>query len=309
MSKIKVVTFYKFVCLEDYKELRDPLLRNSIENGIRGTFILAREGINATIAGNEEGINAIIDYLSSDSRFHNIDYKFSYDKEMPFYRMKVKLKNELIPIGIKSVDPTKVVGTYISPAEWNELINDPEVLLIDTRNNYEVEVGSFKGAIRPDINNFRDFPEYVKNNLNPKEHRKVAMFCTGGIRCEKASSFMLEEGFEEVYHLKGGILKYLEDVSPEESLWDGECFVFDNRTSLDMDLQSGNYSLCSNCRHPLSVEDRNSVEYEIGISCPNCYNKISNKRRESLKERQKQIELAKTRNQQHLGYFPQNNKN
>lgn len=302
MKKYKIAAFYKFVTLEDYKELRKPFLNECSKYDLKGTIILALEGINATIAGTKEAVDSFLKYLSSDIRLSHINYKFSYDDEVPFYRMKVKLKKELIQIGIDGINPNEKVGTYVDPKDWNELVNNSEVLLVDTRNNYEVEVGTFKGAIKPDINNFREFPDYVRVNLNPMKHKKVAMFCTGGIRCEKASSFMMNEGFEQVYHLKGGILKYLEDVPSEESIWEGECFVFDNRTSVDDDLGSGEYTLCSNCRSPLSPSDRKSDHYEEGISCPRCFQNITKKRRSSLAERQRQMELAKKRNEQHLGF-------
>lgn len=304
MRKILIVALYKFVALEDYIELREPLFKKSVKEGIKGTFILAREGINAMVAGSEEGINSVLDYLREDPRLTDIICKFSYDDNIPFYRLKVKLKKELIPIGANGIDPNEQVGKYVKPEDWNDLIRDPEVLLIDTRNQYEVEIGTFKNAVNPKMKNFREFPEYVQKNLNPKKHKKIAMFCTGGIRCEKASSYLINQGFEEIYHLKGGILKYLEEVPHGESLWDGECFVFDNRTSVDQDLNNGQFEQCRNCRHPVSIQDRKSPMYEEGISCPRCFKKITPKRRESLKERQKQIKLAKKRNQKHIGNQP-----
>ena len=301
MKNITIVSLYKFVNIEDPEAFRSELLEESKKFDIKGTFIVAAEGINGTVAGTADNISSILDYLRKDERFSDVECKYSYDDKVPFYRMKVKVKDELIPIGVDGVDPLKAVGTYVDPNDWNNLIEDPDVLLIDVRNDYEIEVGSFKGAVNPGTDNFRVFPDYVENNLDPEKHTKVAMFCTGGIRCEKASSYMLGKGFSEVYHLKGGILKYLEDVPREESLWDGECFVFDNRTSVDHDLQNGIYDLCHNCRFPVSPEDMKSEQFEKGISCPRCYDTITPERRTSREERNRQIKLARERNQAHLG--------
>jgi len=301
MKKITIVSLYKFVGIEDLETFRKELLAKCRKHGLKGTFIIASEGINGTVAGTGENIESIINYLCEDKRFIDIECKYSFDDKVPFYRMKVKIKDELIPIGVGGVDPQEIVGTYVSPSDWNKLIKDPDVLLIDVRNRYEIEVGSFSGALSPETDNFRYFPEFVENNLDPEKNRKVAMYCTGGIRCEKASSYMLSKGFKEVYHLKGGILKYLENVAKQNSLWDGECFVFDNRTSVDHDLENGVYDLCHNCRFPVSPEDMESVNYEKGISCPRCYDSISPERRTSLEERNKQIRLAKERNHMHLG--------
>jgi len=301
MNEIRIAALYKFVEINDLVILRERLLEKCKSLDIKGTFILASEGINGTVAGNQKSVDEIADFLMTDKRFEDLECKFSSDVKNPFYRMKVKIKEELIPIGIEVVDPRKKVGTYVSPDSWNKIVEDPETLLIDVRNDYEIEVGTFRGAINPKTENFREFPEFVRNNLDPEKHKKIAIFCTGGIRCEKASSFMIGEGFTNVYHLKGGILKYLEEVPSEESTWEGECFVFDNRTSVDHDLENGVYDLCHNCRFPVSPEDMKSEYYEKGISCPKCYNTISESRRKSLEERNKQIRLAKQRNQQHLG--------
>nr|AFD03325.1 rhodanese domain-containing protein [uncultured bacterium W5-15b] len=301
MKEITIVSLYKFVNILDTESFRKELLAECKNLAIKGTFIIASEGINGTIAGTGENIESVIQFLECDNRFADIECKYSFDNKIPFYRMKVKIKDELIPIGVDGVDPREIVGTYVSPKEWNKLVEDPEVLLIDVRNQYEIEVGSFKGALNPETDNFRYFPEFVENNLEPDEHRKVAMFCTGGIRCEKASSYMLSKGFKEVFHLKGGILKYLEDVPKEKSLWDGECFVFDNRASVDHDLQNGIYDLCHNCRFPVSPEDMESEYFVKGISCPRCHDSITPERRTSLEERNRQIRLAKERNQSHLG--------
>ncbi len=301
MKDITIISLYKFVSIADTETFRKDLLAECKRLGIKGTFIIAAEGINGTVAGTNENIESVITFLKKDKRFEDIECKYSYDKKIPFYRMKVKIKDELIPIGVDGVDPREIVGTYVNPGEWNELVEDPDVLLIDVRNQYEIEVGSFQGAVNPETDNFRYFPEFVEKNLDPDKNQKVAMFCTGGIRCEKASSYMLSKGFKEVFHLKGGILKYLEDMPKENSLWDGECFVFDNRTSVDHDLENGVHDLCHNCRFPVSPADMESEYFEKGVSCPRCHDSITPERRTSLEERNRQIRLAKERNQSHLG--------
>jgi UPF0176 protein len=239
MTKITVAALYQFTSLPDYQELQPKLKELGLKHYLRGTLLLAKEGINGTVAGSREAIDALCDFLKVDGRFDNLEYKESSASAMPFDRFKVRLKKEIVTIGVPSVDPTQQVGTYLNPKEWHELIKDPEVVLIDTRNDYEYEIGTFKDAQNPNIDSFRQFPDYVKKHLDPKKNKKVAMFCTGGIRCEKASSYMLQEGFHEVYHLKGGILKYLEEMNPEESLWDGKCYVFDHRTALGHGLTEG----------------------------------------------------------------------
>ena len=300
---IVVAALYKFVTLEDYLDLREPLLQVMLANEVKGTLLLANEGINGTVSGTREAIDALLAWLRNDPRLADLDHKESLCDEQPFYRTKVKLKKEIVTLGVPGVDPNKTVGTYVEPKDWNALISDPEVLLIDTRNDYEVAIGTFEGAIDPKTTSFREFPEYIKTHFDPSRHKKVAMFCTGGIRCEKASSFMLNEGFEEVYHLKGGILKYLEEVPEQESKWQGDCFVFDNRVTVRHDLSEGDYDQCHACRMPVSVEDRESPHYSPGISCPHCWDSLSEKTRRSAIDRQKQIELAKARNQPHpIGY-------
>ncbi|MGH7885659.1 MAG: rhodanese-related sulfurtransferase [Thermodesulfobacteriota bacterium] len=300
-EKVVIAVFYKFIRIDDFRSLGEKLHCKSIQNQISGTFILAEEGINAAISGSREGVQKIIDFLNSDKRFSGIDYKFNYDDKNPFHRMKIKFKKEIVPIGLKGIDPERIVGRYVAPTEWNDLITDSDVFLIDTRNDYEYEVGTFSGAVNPGTKHFREFPDFVTKNLDPSKHKKVAMFCTGGIRCEKATSFLLENGFDEVYHLKGGILKYLEEVPKEKSLWKGECFVFDDRTSVDHSLKNGSYEMCRNCRYPLSSKDRLSEKYREGISCGHCYDRLTEERISALEERQKQIRLAKMRNQKHLG--------
>jgi UPF0176 protein len=304
MTDIVVAALYKFVTLEDFHELREPLLDACIASGARGTILLAHEGINGTIAGTREAIDQVLAYLRSDPRLADLEHKESFDDHLPFYRMKVKLKREIVTMGIEGVDPNSRVGTYVAPGDWNDLVNDPEVLLIDTRNDYEYGIGTFRGAIDPRTQSFRDFPAYVRSHLDPEKHKKVAMFCTGGIRCEKASAFMLEEGFAEVYHLQGGILKYLEEVPPQDSTWEGECFVFDNRVAVDHKLQKGQYDQCYGCRHPITEQDKLSDKYQKGICCPLCYDRLTDDQRARFSERQKQIELAALRGEGHIGAAP-----
>lgn len=266
-----VVTFYKFVKLPDFAEKQAPLLSHCKAQGIRGTILLAAEGINGTIAGSRQAIDSVLSFLRSDPRLVDLEHKESYADSLPFDRMKVRLKKEIVTLGLPEIDPNEQVGTYVSPKEWNALISDPEVTLIDTRNDYEVTIGTFREAQNPKTDSFRQFPDYVRNHLDPTKHRKVALFCTGGIRCEKASSFMMAQGFQEVYHLKGGILKYLEEVPAQESLWQGECFVFDQRVALREGLAVGTHEMCRNCGHPIAEVDKISPDYQEGISCPYCF--------------------------------------
>jgi UPF0176 protein len=270
-----VVTFYKFVRLPDFAEKRDSLLSHCEAQGIRGTILLAAEGINGTIAGSREAIDSVLTFLRSDPRLVDLEDKESYADSAPFDRMKVRLKKEIVTLGLPEIDPSDRVGTYVSPKEWNELISDPEVTIIDTRNEYEVSIGTFRGAKNPKTASFRQFPDYVRNHLDPTKQRKVALFCTGGIRCEKATSFMIAQGFQEVYHLKGGILKYLEEVPAEESLWQGECFVFDQRVAVREGLAIGTHEMCPSCGHPISEADKTSPHYQEGISCPYCFDRLT----------------------------------
>jgi UPF0176 protein len=274
-----VVTFYKFVRLPDFAEKREPLLSHCEVQGIRGTILLAAEGINGTIAGSREAIDSVVTFLRSDPRLVDLEQKESCADSAPFDRMKVRLKKEIVTLGLPEIDPSDRVGTYISPQEWNELISDPEVTIIDTRNEYEVSIGTFRGAKNPKTASFRQFPDYVRNHLDPNKHRKVALFCTGGIRCEKATSFMIAQGFQEVYHLKGGILKYLEEVPAEESLWQGECFVFDQRVAVRDGLAIGTHEMCPSCGHPISEADKTSPHYQEGISCPYCFDSLTQEKR------------------------------
>ena len=292
---LAIATFYQFFPFPDYAEWRSPLLTLCRDNQLKGTILLAREGINGTMAGSRDGIDALLAYLRSDSRINRLEYKESTANDYPFDRLKVRLKQEIVTLGQPNIDPSARVGTYVRPEDWNELISDPEVTVIDTRNDYEVEIGSFRGAENPNTHSFRDFPDYAKDRLKPQEHRKIAMFCTGGIRCEKATAFLLEQGFEEVYHLQGGILKYLEEVPAQESLWEGECFVFDGRVSVKQGLEPGSYDLCAGCGHPISEEDKASPHYEAGICCPNCYDLLTPEKRSRQQAKYEQLQLKKTR--------------
>ena len=299
--KYLTAALYKFVSLPDYTALQANIHAVCVAHHIKGTILLANEGINGTIAGLPDDIHSVLNYLRQDPRFADLTHKESYSETHPFYRMKVKLKKEIVTMGVPSVNPNNTVGTYVKPEDWNALISDPDVILLDTRNDYEVHIGTFKGAVDPKTTTFREFPQYVKNNLDKAKHKKVAMFCTGGIRCEKASSYMLDLGFDEVYHLQGGILKYLETVPEAESLWQGECFVFDQRVAVKHGLEVGEFDQCYACRMPLSIEELKSPQYTAGISCPNCYSSLTEEKKKSLTERQKQVILAKNRGKSHIG--------
>ncbi|BES72721.1 rhodanese-related sulfurtransferase [Marinobacter nanhaiticus D15-8W] len=301
MNDVVVCALYKFTALDDYERLREPLLALMDEKGVRGTLLLAHEGINGTVAGSREGIDAIKAWLAADTRFDGVDFKESLVDIQPFKRTKVKLKKEIVTMGVDTVDPRRTVGTYVDPSDWNSLISDPEVLLVDTRNQYEVEVGTFRNAVNPATETFREFPEYVEKHLDPSRHRKVAMFCTGGIRCEKSTAFLKEKGFDEVYHLKGGILKYLEDVPQEESLWEGECFVFDDRVTVNHKLERGGYDQCHACRRPITEADKQRAEYEQGVSCHQCIDELTPEQKARFAEREKQIRLAEARGETHVG--------
>jgi len=296
-----VCALYKFVILEDYEALRTPLLQCMLDNQVKGTLLLAREGINGTVSSNQAGIDSLLQWLKSDTRFADIVTKESFDAEVPFNRTKVKLKKEIVTMGIDHIDPKKIVGTYVKPKDWNNLISDPEVLLVDTRNDYEVQIGTFKHALNPETDSFREFPDYVEKNLDSNKHKKVAMFCTGGIRCEKSTAYLKEQGFDEVYHLEGGILKYLEEVPEEETLWEGECFVFDNRVAVNHKLEKGQYDQCNACRMPITQEEKQSEHYIEGVSCPHCHEKHNDTQKARFAERERQVKLAKQRGEQHIG--------
>ncbi len=300
-NNIVVCALYRFVHLDNFETLRQPLLDTMLQHQVRGTLLLASEGINGTVAGSQNAINAVLNWLREDPRLDGIEYKQSYTNTPPFKRTKVKLKQEIVTMGVQGIDPRHTVGTYLNAEEWNALLQDPEVVLVDTRNDYEYQVGSFKNAINPDTKTFREFPQYVQENLNPEQHKKIAMFCTGGIRCEKSTAFMKEQGFEEVYHLKGGILQYLEDTLEEESLWQGECFVFDDRVTVNHQLEPGNYDQCHACRLPITEHDKQSEHYQKGVSCPYCYQLHTLEQKQRFAEREKQMQLAFERNEPQLG--------
>ena len=296
-----VAALYHFVSFERFADFRAPLQALCDANGVKGTLLVAHEGINGTIAGPDEGIRAVLAYLRAQPEFAGLEHKESRASSMPFLRMKVRLKKEIVTMGVEDIDPNKVVGTYVDPKDWNELISDPETLVIDTRNDYETAIGTFRGAVDPKTKSFREFPDWVKANAGLRNRPKIAMYCTGGIRCEKATAFMKEQGFDEVYHLKGGILKYLEEMPQEKSLWDGACFVFDDRVSVTHGLKEGEHTLCHACRLPLTPEDLTSPHHEDGVSCVHCHGMRTEADRLRYRQRQQQIDLAKKRGEKHLG--------
>lgn len=300
-DSVVVAALYRFAKFPDFESFREPLLALMLRYQVRGTFLLAAEGINGTIAGSRSGIDRVLSWLAEDSRFTAIEAKTSYVADNPFYRTKVKLKKEIVTMGAEDIDPTHIVGTYIESADWNALIDDPDVLLLDTRNKYEVEIGTFEGAVNPETDSFREFPDYVAKNLDPAIHKKVAMFCTGGIRCEKSTAYLKQHGFETVYHLKGGILKYLEDMPEAESKWEGECFVFDNRVTVNRQLEKGDYDQCHACRMPITEQDKQSAFFQRGVSCHHCYDKHSKEQVKGFAERERQVQLAKQRGEAHIG--------
>ncbi len=296
-----VAAFYKFVALPDFKELQAGIQQSAISNQVMGTILLADEGINGTVSGPDKGVRALLDYIKSDERISDLEHKESWAEENPFYRMKVRLKKEIVTLGVEGVSPKKSVGEYIDPENWNEFISDPDVVVVDTRNDYEVEIGTFKGAVDPETTSFRELPEWVEGQDNLLKGKKIAMFCTGGIRCEKSTNYLLGQGVEDVYHLKGGILRYLEEMPSEDSTWQGECFVFDNRVSVGHGLVEGPHKLCHGCRRPILPEDVKRPEYEHGVCCHRCVNETSEQDKSRFRERQKQIQLARARGEEHLG--------
>ena len=301
VPKFVVAALYKFVQLPDYPDRKDTLLKSCLDAGVMGTLLLAGEGINGTIAGTRAGIDAVLDHIRSLPGCADLEHKESHAREMPFHRMKVRLKKEIVTMGVDGVDPNEAVGTYVEPDEWNALISDPDVVVIDTRNAYEVSIGTFDGAVDPKTKSFRDFPNWVETQSGLTPESKVAMFCTGGIRCEKSTSYLKSLGINDVYHLKGGILKYLETVPEEDSLWHGECFVFDQRVSVRHGLELGAYDMCHACRHPIDEEDKTSPHYVPGVSCPHCYNATSDEQKNRYAERQHQMDIAEQRGQVHIG--------
>lgn len=310
MAQFLVAALYKFVSLPDYRALREPLYDFCKAHDICGTLLLAEEGINGTIAGPEAGVRAVLQHLRDDPRLADLEHKESWADKQPFYRLKVKLKREIVTMGVPYVQPQTMAGTYVPPKEWNSLISDPDVVVIDVRNDYEVAIGSFERAVNPHTRSFTEFPEWVDEQaregglLDPRKKPRVAMFCTGGIRCEKSTAYMRARGYDEVYHLEGGILKYLETVPEAESRWDGQCFVFDERVSVGHGLEPGDYELCRACRLPLSAEDKASPKYEEGISCPHCHGTHTEEQMQRFRERQKQVELARKRRSRHIGATP-----
>lgn len=296
-----VCALYHFVRVDDPAALQQQLLELLTRHDVRGTLLVAAEGINGTVAGSRHAIDQLLGFLKADERFKQLVHKEAEATELPFLRTRVKLKKEIVTMGVPDIDPKEIVGTYVTPADWNALISDPDVICIDTRNDYEVEIGTFKGAVNPHTTTFREFPAYAEEHLDPDKHRKVAMFCTGGIRCEKSTAYMKSQGFDQVYHLEGGILNYLEQVPEAESLWEGECFVFDERVTVNHQLEPGTYDQCHACRMPISDADKASDDYVPGVSCPHCINEKSEADRERYRQRELQMRLARERGEVHIG--------
>jgi UPF0176 protein len=306
MAPYYVIGFYRFTPIKD-RELLQTAIRSRCEDlQLKGSIYLAKEGINASLAGTHSKLCTFLDWLEQDSRFQDLRVQWSGSNTIPFYRFKVRLKQEIVTLGIGDVDPRCRVGTYVKPSQWNELIQRPDVLLIDTRNDYEYRLGHFQNAINPDTVSFRDFPKYVSENLDPEQKQRVAMYCTGGIRCEKATAYLLDKGFSEVFHLEGGILNYLAEVEERESLWDGDCFIFDQRTALGHGLRTTNASVCNACWSPITEADRASVHYTAGESCPYCVHEKTHAQRLRYRERQQQVSLARQRNEKHIGRTVEN---
>ena len=300
----KIIALYKFCEITNPRKLQ-MILKKELKNlQILGTIIIGHEGINGTVSGSETNINKALKFLKSDSRFSDLDIKYSFSNKAPFLRLKVKIKKEIVTMGIDNIKPTTQAGKYLTYDQWNSLLNHEDTILIDTRNDYEYSIGTFKNSINPKTSNFKEFPKWVEKQKFTEEVKKtknIAMFCTGGIRCEKASSYMKNEGFKNVYHLKGGILKYLENTDTENSLWQGECFVFDDRVSVKQDLTQGDYDLCHGCRMPITEQEKLSNNYVKGVSCSHCVTIKSSEQVQRYKSRQKQINLAKAKNKSHLG--------
>jgi len=300
MTSFLVAAFYHFTDFSEFENYQHPLQEAANSRSVMGTILLAAEGINGTVAGPENSVHSLLRFIRENPKFSGLEHKESWADENPFYRMKVRLKKEIVTLGVEGINPAKDVGDYVDPQDWNDLISDPEVLVIDTRNDYEVSIGTFNGATDPKTESFRDFPGWLDQQAQLVPDQKIAMFCTGGIRCEKSTAFLKSRGFENVYHLKGGILKYLETVPEEESLWEGECFVFDQRVSVGHGLKEGPYDLCHACRHPITETDKQIELYVAGVSCPLCHGKMTDEQRQRFAERQHQIELAKKRGEHHI---------
>ena len=297
----RIVAFYQFVQLDSPEELRETLRLLCHQLELKGVMLISAEGINATMSGAHDHIETLLTWLRHDNRFADLTVKEAQAAHNPFYRLRVRLKKEIVSLGVDGVDPNQVVGTYVEPSDWNLLIQDPKVTVIDVRNDYEICAGTFEGAINPQTEQFRDFPKWVDANLDPQQNPKVAMFCTGGIRCEKATSYLKQKGFESVYHLKGGILQYLHDVSEDESLWEGECFVFDQRIAVNHQLSPGQTQLCHACSYPITEADRQSEHFVRGVSCPRCHDRWTDAQKKRFAERQHQMDLATERTEAHLG--------
>ena len=307
--EFKIAAFYSFTPLVNLEELQSYFKKLLGSLSIKGTILLAKEGINGTVAGSNESIDKIKVSLKKKNLLNESNFKISFSSIEPFPRLKIKIKDEIVSIGNKLADPLIEVGDYVEPIEWNKLINKKDILVIDTRNTYECAIGSFKNSIQPQTTNFREFPDWIdKLDKEIDKNTEIAMFCTGGIRCEKASSLMKRKGFKNVSHLKGGILKYIETVPEQESLWQGECFVFDDRVSVDHKLNVGSYEMCHGCRMPISDTDKQDAEYVRGVSCPNCFNKKTPKQKKRYADRQKQVDLSQLRNEKHIGTNSKSNK-
>ena len=315
MHEFLTAALYKFVELPDFAALQTPLLACCEAHGVKGTLLLASEGINGTIAGMPAGVQAVLAFLRQDARLAALEHKEAYAARMPFHRMKVRLKREIVTLGVPDVHPALKAGRYVKPQDWDRLMEEPGVVVIDTRNSYEVAIGTFEGAINPATQTFSELPAWVEKEMAEGgtlaqvdgRKPKVAMFCTGGIRCEKSTAFLRAKGFDEVYHLEGGILKYLETMPQAQSRWQGECFVFDERVSVGHGLQQGKLTLCRSCRDPLSDEDKLSPLYEVGVSCPQCHAKTTETQKRGYRERQRQVGLAGARRQSHIGPRQPNN--
>ena len=301
MNRILINSFYKFVPLSDFRQLQGSILSACLNQKVKGTILLSEEGINGTLAGFPRAVASVLSFLQTDLRFRDLVGKESFADFVPFYRMKVRLKKEIVAFGVRGTDPTKNVGQYVAPKDWNAFLKDPSVTVIDTRNHFEVDVGTFPGSTDPMTGCFREFPSFVQDRLMPHKEKRMALFCTGGIRCEKATSHLIERGFRHVYHLQGGILNYLKSIPRKDSLWEGECFVFDNRITVDHNLEQGSFLQCFCCKHPISEKETQSSTYEEGVSCPYCHARTSPEKKSAALERHAQMKIAKEKNIRHLG--------
>ena len=300
MTDIVVAAFYHFTPFEDPAALREPLLAQLSAHDLKGSVLLAPEGVNGTLAGSRGGIDSALKILRALPNSMHLEHKESHAESMPFYRLKVRLKKEIVTMKVPGVDPLANVGTYVAPKDWNDLITDPGTIVIDARNEFEVQMGTFEGAINPGTVSFSDLPKWLEDHRAKLEDKKVAMFCTGGIRCEKATSFLKERGIDDVFHLKGGILQYLENIPEAESRWRGECFVFDKRVSVKHDLEIGDYDVCHACRWPVNAAGRASSNYVVGVSCDHCIDQRTDTQRVGYAARQSRMELAEEQGEMHV---------